>query len=72
VLSKQDIENAKIIFEAKLKSEALNKLKEQIKLDNKNNNVNYEILLLPTQKEEYIPSTQYSDMKIHGIEDLKI
>ena len=72
VLSEQDIENAKKIFEAKLKNEALNKLKEQIKLDNKNNNVNYEILLLPTQKEEYPPSTQYSDMKIHGIEDLKI
>ncbi|MFA5917558.1 MAG: hypothetical protein WC850_04995 [Candidatus Gracilibacteria bacterium] len=44
VLGETDIENAKIIFEDKLKKEGLKELKSYLELENNTNNVTFEIL----------------------------
>ncbi|MEA3386935.1 MAG: hypothetical protein U9Q66_00640 [Patescibacteria group bacterium] len=44
MLSENDIENSKKIFTEKLKKKALEKVKNQLKEENKINNVSYEIL----------------------------
>jgi len=44
IISEEDIENAKSLFEERLKKESLESLKEKIKKENTINNVTYEIL----------------------------
>lgn len=65
ILSQEDIDNAKEILEWKLKQLALNELKKQIKEDNHNNNVTYEILWVDD-------ILKYSDLSITWEEKLKI
>lgn len=65
VLWQDDIKNAKIIFEEKLKMYALKELKNEIKLENEKNNITYDIPSI----EEII---NYSDLTISWEEKLKI
>jgi len=64
-LTKEDIQNAKSILEAKLKQQALNELKKQISDDNNNNNITYAILWV-----DWI--LDYSDFSIIWEDKLKI
>ena len=64
-LTKEDIKNAKSILESKLKQQSLNELKQQIKEDNKNNNIVYEILWIDN-------ILKYSDFNIIWEEKLKM
>ena len=65
ILSKDDIDNAKKLLEWKLKQQSLNELKKQIKDDNINNNITYEILWVDN-------ILNYSDFKIIWEDKLKI
>lgn len=64
-LSQEDIDNAKVILETKLKQQALYELKKQIEEDNKNNNITYDILWIDD-------ILKYSDLSITWVEKLKI
>lgn len=64
-ITENDIKNAEKILESKLKQQALNELKQQIKDDNINNNVNYKILWVDDILE-------YSNFKIIWKEKLSV
>lgn len=65
ILTKEDIDNAKVLLEWKLKQQALNILKKQIKDDNLNNNITYDLLWI-----DWI--LKYSDFKILWDDKLKV
>lgn len=65
VLWENDIENAKKVLEEKLKSEAIKKLREEIKKENEVNNVTFEILGV----DDII---SYSEFNVKSLQDLEI
>lgn len=65
ILTQQDIENAKILLEGKLKNKALQEVKKQISQDNQTNSVTYEIL--------WVDDILFrSNLSITGYENLKV
>lgn len=65
ILTKEDVENAKIILEEKLKKQSLDLVKNEIDKSNKNNNVTYDILNLED-------SIRYSWIDINTIWEVNI
>ncbi|MDD2907583.1 MAG: hypothetical protein PHH98_02985 [Candidatus Gracilibacteria bacterium] len=65
VITKEDIENAKLLLRGKIEAEALKQLKDEITETNKTNNVEFEILGIDNV-------IKYSDFEIFGIENLKV
>lgn len=65
VLTKEDIENAKILLKWKIENEALKQIKEDILENNKSNNVEFEILWINN-------IIKYSEFEVFWLENLKI
>lgn len=65
IIGEDDIENAKLLLEEKLKSYALEELKKQIKQENQTNNITYEILWIDK-------IIEYSNLDIKNLENVKI
>ena len=65
IIAKDDIKNAKIIVEEKLKINALKELKKEISLDTETNNITYEILWIDK-------IIKYSDLNISWYENINI
>ncbi len=65
IVWEEDLDNAKLLFEEKLKKEALNELKNKIKEKNQNNNITYEILWIDDM-------IKYSNLEIKNVDNIKI
>lgn len=65
IVWKDDIDNAKTLFEERLKSYALKELKKQIKDDNEKNNITYEILWIDK-------IIKYSNLEIKLTDEIKV
>ncbi len=64
IVSKDDLINAKNILESQLKSSALEQLKNEVSLKNKNNNITYSILWIDN-------IITYDQLNISGSEEIK-